>query len=163
MLNILFMLNDSTVDSGTSSGNSSRLIVTGLLMVVLLGMLVLPYFSQKKRNKEYTEMLNSIRVGDLVKTAGGIIGRIMKIVDKGEIKTVILETGSKTDKSYMEIDINMVYCILKSSKAKTDNEENVVEDENEDEDKTEDVDDSENKPEEAETVESPEETSETEE
>ena len=62
------------------------------------------------------DMISSIKVGDLVKTAGGLIGRVTKITDKGEIKTIILETGSKTEKSYMEFDISSVYCVLKSTK-----------------------------------------------
>ena len=86
------------------------------IIVVLLLMLIFPYFTQRKKNKEYVDMLNSIKVGDLVKTAGGIIGKITKITDKGDIKTVILETGSKTEKSYMEFDMSMIYCVLKSTK-----------------------------------------------
>ena len=89
---------------------------TVILIVALLAMLIFPYFTQRKKNKEYMEMLNSIKVGDLVKTAGGIIGKINKITDKGDIKTVILETGSKTEKSYMEFDMSMIYCVLKSTK-----------------------------------------------
>ena len=93
------------------------------IIVVLLLMLIFPYFTQRKKNKEYVDMLNSIKVGDLVKTAGGIIGKITKITDKGDIKTVILETGSKTEKSYMEFDMSMIYCVLKSTKVEEPKEE----------------------------------------
>ena len=96
------------------SGNN--VLFSVILIVALLGMLIFPYFTQRKKNKEYVDMLNSIKVGDLVKTAGGIIGKITKISDKGEIKTVILETGSKTEKSYMEFDMSMIYCVMKSTK-----------------------------------------------
>ncbi len=96
--------------------NVGTIIIYAVLILILVGMLIMPYFTQKKKNQEFVKMLDSIRVGDLVKTAGGIIGKVTKITDKGEIKTVILETGSKTEKSYMEFDMSMIYCVLKSTK-----------------------------------------------
>lgn len=89
--------------------------ITIALIVVFVLMLVMPYFSQKKNRQAYMEMLSNLKVGDMVKTGGGIIGKITKISDKGEIKTVVLETGSKTNKSYLELDISMIYCVLKKS------------------------------------------------
>ena len=97
--------------------NAQTIIIYAVLIVALLAMLIMPYFTQRKKNQEYMKMLDSIKVGDLVKTAGGIIGKITKIQDKGEIKTVILETGAKGSKSTMEFDMSMVYCVLKSTKA----------------------------------------------
>ena len=90
-------------------------LVLGIFALLLVVMLILPYFSQRRKNQEYMNMINSLKVGDLVKTAGGIIGKITKITDKGEFKTVILETGAK-EKSYFELDMSMIYCILKSTK-----------------------------------------------
>ncbi len=106
---------------------SSNVAFSVILIVALLGMLIFPYFTQRKKNKEYVDMLNGIKVGDLVKTAGGIIGKITKITDKGEIRTVILETGSKTEKSYMEFDMSMIYCVLKSTKVEEPKAEEVKE------------------------------------
>ena len=99
-----------------ASQDGNNVVFSVIIIVALLGMLIFPYFTQRKKNKEYVDMLNSIKVGDLVKTAGGIIGKVTKISDKGEIKTVILETGSKTQKSYMEFDMSMIYCVMKSTK-----------------------------------------------
>lgn len=114
------MLNFLCADS-TSQGSS--IVIYIILAVMLIAMLILPYFTNKKRNQQYMDMLSSIHVGDLVKTAGGIIGRVTKITDKGEIKTVILETGSKTEKSYMEFDMTSIYCVLKSTKIEEKKEE----------------------------------------
>ena len=108
------MMNFICADNNMGAGT---IIIYVVLILVLLAMLIMPYFTQKKKNQEFAKMLNSIKVGDLVKTAGGIIGKVTKITDKGEIKTVILETGSKTEKSYMEFDLSMIYCVLKSTKA----------------------------------------------
>ena len=125
-----------------ANANQNQVIIYIVLAVLVIAMLILPYFTQKKRNQQYMDMLSNIRVGDLVKTAGGIIGRVTKITDKGEIKTVILETGSKTDKSVMEFDINSIYCVLKSTKTEEPKEEK------EEETKTEEVKENEEKVEE---------------
>ena len=100
-----------------AANQQNQIVIYIILAVLVIAMLVLPYFTNKKRNQQYMDMLSSIRVGDLVKTAGGIIGKVTKITDKCEIKTIILETGSKSEKSYMEFDINSIYCVLKSTKA----------------------------------------------
>lgn len=121
---------------GGNGGTGSYLLYGGLI-VVLIVMLVLPFFTNRKKNREFQNMLSAIKVGDMVRTAGGIIGKITKITDKGEIKTVIIETGSKSEKSYMEFDISMIYCVLKSSKVETEAKEDKAEE----------------KPEEVETVE----------
>lgn len=98
------------------ANGTSTIIIYVVLIVALVAMLIMPYFTQRKKNREFMEMIDSMKVGDLVKTAGGIIGKITKITDKGDIKTVILETGSKTEKSYMEFDMTMIYCVLKATK-----------------------------------------------
>ncbi len=102
---------------GEATNQTGNIFIYVILIVVLIAMLIVPYISQRRKTKEYEAMINSINVGDLVKTAGGIIGRVKSISDKGEIKTIILETGSKNEKSYMEFDMSMIYCVLKSTKA----------------------------------------------
>ena len=93
-----------------------RHIVYIVLIVMILALFIMPFFTNRRRNKQYIDMISSIKVGDLVKTVGGIIGRVTKITDKGEIKTIILETGAKNEKSSMEFDISAVGCVLKSTK-----------------------------------------------
>lgn len=106
-----------------NANTGSSVVIYIVLAVMVVAMLILPYFTNKKRNQQYMDMISSIKVGDLVKTAGGIIGRVTKITDKGEIKTIILETGSKSDKSTMEFDISSVYCVLQSTKVEETKEE----------------------------------------
>ena len=97
------------------------------IYVVLLGllvvMLVLPMITNRKRAKEYNDMINNINVGDTVRTVGGVIGRIVKINDKEGYKTIILETGAKGNKTTMEFDMASVYTILNSSKKPVENKE----------------------------------------
>lgn len=98
------------------SQSVGSIVIWVVLIVALLIMLILPTFTQRKRNKQFEQMIEGIRVGDTVRTAGGIIGRVVRITKKGEITTVVLETGSKAEKSYTEFDINFINCVLKSTR-----------------------------------------------
>ena len=71
----------------------------------------LPEFAsvnQKKRAKAYQEMQERLRAGDKVQTIGGIVGRISRIKEANGIKTVLIETGDKTNKAVIEFDINAI-------------------------------------------------------
>lgn len=57
-----------------------------LIFVVFYFMLVLP---EKKRKKQYQEMLTSLKVNDEVLTRGGIMGKIVHLQEE----FVILESG----------------------------------------------------------------------
>ena len=138
------MFNFLCEDNATAAAPGINVGVYVILLVALVALIIFPMFTQRKRNREYEAMIGGLKVGDLVKTAGGTIGRIKSISDKGEIKTVILETGSKTEKSYMEFDITMIACVLKSTKTTAETAEESAEEE-EDVEETEEV---------AETVES---------
>ena len=64
------------------------------LMLPMVGVFVLMYFlmirPQKKKEKQATEMRNSIEVGDGVTTIGGIVGRVASIKED----VFVLETGT---------------------------------------------------------------------
>ncbi|MDE5600029.1 MAG: preprotein translocase subunit YajC [Oscillospiraceae bacterium] len=66
-----------------------------IMIVVMFGIF---YFliirPQKKKDKETADMRNSIQVGDVVITIGGIIGLVTSIHDD----TLVLETGSDRSK-----------------------------------------------------------------
>ena len=106
-----------------NANQGNPVVIYIIFAVMVVAMLIMPYFTNKKRNQQYMEMISNIKVGDLVKTAGGIIGRVTKITDKGDIKTIILETGAKSSKSTMEFDISSVYCVLQSTKVEETKDE----------------------------------------
>ncbi len=110
-------------------GGAGNIIIWVVLIVALLFMLIFPTFTQRKRNKEYEQMIQGIRVGDTVRTAGGVIGRVVRITKKGEITTVTLETGSKNEKSFTEFDINFINCVLKSTRVEETSEKTELEEE----------------------------------
>ncbi len=92
---------------------------TWWIYVILIGlvliMLIVPSITNRKRVKEYNQMINSVRVGDTIRTVGGVIGRITKINDKDGYKTIIVETGAKNSKTSMEFDMASVATVLKGS------------------------------------------------
>lgn len=73
--------------------DTTSILIQNVGMIVLL--VVMFYFllirPQQKRFKEHKEMLDALKVGDKVVTAGGLIGTLDKIIDKDE---VIVDLGS---------------------------------------------------------------------
>ncbi len=46
---------------------------------------------QQQRAKQHREMLNNLRRGDTVVTAGGIVGRVAKVKDEGEVMVEVAD------------------------------------------------------------------------
>lgn len=87
---------------------ASSIIWLVILIVMVVVMLVLPSISQKKKVAAYQEMQNRLKAGDKVQTIGGIVGKINRIKEKDGIKTVLIETGDKSNKMVIEFDINAI-------------------------------------------------------
>ena len=64
-----------------------------LLPLVLLAVVFyfFIYRPQKKQEKETRDMRNSLAVGDIITTGGGIIGKVLRIKDN----TVVIESGGQ--------------------------------------------------------------------
>ncbi len=108
------MINFLLSEGNTGSGAGSWWIYVVLIVLVVV-MLVIPTFTNRRRMKDYNQMVDRLRVGDEVRTIGGIIGRVVKINKKGEIATFVLETGAKGSKTTMEFDMNAIGTVLKST------------------------------------------------
>jgi preprotein translocase subunit YajC len=59
-----------------------------LMFVIFYFLLLRP---QQQRAKQHREMVANIRRGDTVVTSGGIIGKVTKVKDDGEIEVEIAE------------------------------------------------------------------------
>ena len=70
-----------------SAGGSTDMIVQ---LVPIVAMIAIVYFilwrPQQRRAREQREMVMAARRGDLVVTAGGLIGRVTKAVDESEVE-----------------------------------------------------------------------------
>lgn len=86
-------------DSTTAVPVDAAMPSTQNLLIQNVGMIVLLVFMfyfllirpQQKRFKEHKEMLDALKVGDKIVTAGGLVGKVDKLVDKDE---VIVDLGN---------------------------------------------------------------------
>lgn len=85
----------------------------GLLAVMVIILVVLPMFTNKKRNKAVNELHSSLRPGDVIKTVGGVIGTITAIREISPVdKEMVIETGEGNNKSSLVFDVQAVYQVI---------------------------------------------------
>lgn len=107
--------------------NGSSIVWLLILIAMVVVMLVLPSVSQKKKIAAYQEMQNRLKAGDKVQTIGGIVGKINRIKEKDGIRTVLIETGDKSNKVVVEFDINAIAGVVEGINPAPTTEEKVEE------------------------------------
>jgi preprotein translocase subunit YajC len=74
-----------------TSANTAPSAISGFIPMILI--FVVFYFllirPQQKKVKLHNLMINNVKKGDVVVTAGGIIGKVEKILDNGEAQILI--------------------------------------------------------------------------
>lgn len=79
--------------AGAAGGGVESMLITILPFVAVFAimyfLIIRPQRSQMKRREE---MLRNIRRGDTVVTGGGIIAKVTKVMDNGELEVQISET-----------------------------------------------------------------------
>lgn len=81
-----------TAAAGPFGGNSDILISVLPFVAVFAIMYFLIIRPQRLVMKRKDEMLKNIRRGDTIITGGGIIGKVTKVMDNGELEVQIAET-----------------------------------------------------------------------
>ncbi|MGD9560071.1 MAG: preprotein translocase subunit YajC [Oscillospiraceae bacterium] len=76
---------------GTESTASSTVPLIAMLAVMGVAVYFLMIRPQKKKEKESTQLRNSIEIGDEVTTIGGIVGRVVSIKED----TFVIETAGE--------------------------------------------------------------------
>ncbi len=110
------MVNNSFLSASGGSNGAMTWIFVGLLVVLVIVLLVVPMFTNKKRAKQTSELHNSLKPGDVIKTVGGIIGTIKEIRKISPVDTeMVIETGDGDNKTTMTFDIQALYMILSRS------------------------------------------------
>ena len=74
-------------NNAQGAGMASSLIMILVMVAIFYFMLIRP---QRKRDKAEAQMRNSLEVGDVVTTIGGIVGRVCNIKDD----LITVETGA---------------------------------------------------------------------
>ncbi len=77
------------ITAAPTGGMAGFIANYGIFILLAVAMVVMIYLPERKRKKQYSNMLSSMKVGDEVFTTGGIIGKIIKIEDS----YIIFETG----------------------------------------------------------------------
>lgn len=67
---------------------TSMLMPLAMIMVVFYFLLIRP---QQKKLKDHQELLKKINRGDTVVTSGGLIGKVIKVVDDHELQVEVGE------------------------------------------------------------------------
>lgn len=91
--------------AGAAPGGADMLIQFApfiLIFVIMYFLLVRP---QQKRAKEHKDMIKNLRRGDVVVMTGGLIGKIVKVVDDGEL---LLDVGDGTAKVPVRVAASLV-------------------------------------------------------
>lgn len=79
---------------------TSMLLLIGIMVVFVLVMII----PQRKRDKKIRAMLEAVKVGDKIRTIGGIYGKIVSINDD----RVIIETAEGTQIEFAKGAISTV-------------------------------------------------------
>lgn len=96
-----------------SAIDTQTIVMIVLLAIMVVVLVLLPMLTNRRRNKAINEMNASLRPGDIIKTVGGIIGKIVEIRDVGpNDKEMVIETGVGDNKSTMVFDIQAVYQVV---------------------------------------------------
>jgi len=67
---------------GGDSGFLIQLVPFILIFIILYFLIIRP---QQRRTKEHQAMIGAIRRGDTIVTSGGLIGRVVKVIDDREL------------------------------------------------------------------------------
>lgn len=108
----MWLLNLLTEEgAGAGSGETTNpilsYIIMGVLIIAIIGLFVWQSINGKKKQKEAQEMVNSLKIGDRVKTIGGVCGFVAQINDAEN--SFVLETGLEDNKSYVKFDKGAIY------------------------------------------------------
>jgi preprotein translocase subunit YajC len=96
--------------NATTGSMVQFVVMMVVLFAIMYFMIIRP---QKKREKLTQQMLAALTVGDKLVTIGGIQGKITQIKDD----TLVLETGSASEKSYVKVSRWAVKEVLKPAEA----------------------------------------------
>ncbi|PTW60050.1 protein translocase subunit yajC [Breoghania corrubedonensis] len=77
--------------TGAAAGGSELLLNILPFILIFAIMYFLIIRPQRQRMKQHQEMVSSLRRGDTVVTTGGIVGKVVKVLDETEAQIEIAE------------------------------------------------------------------------
>ena len=108
----MWLLNLLTGEAGSGNQGAQQdpttsYIIMGVLVIAIIGLFVWQSISGKKKQKEAQDMVNALKVGDRVKTIGGICGFVAEI--NNAENTFVLRTGMEGNESFVKFDKGAIY------------------------------------------------------
>ncbi|SHH37724.1 preprotein translocase subunit YajC [Thermosipho atlanticus] len=103
----------ATAAPSASSGLFQMLFLLLIFFVMMYFLVILP---QKRREKQFKQMIASIRRGDTVVTSGGVVGKVIDVKNE----TLKIKTANTTE---LEISKAFVARVLKNKNEKTEKSE----------------------------------------
>ncbi len=98
VFSLFWALEDGAEAADRSTAGYGQFIgMIGMIVVLVVVFYFFLYRPQKKQERETTEMRNSIELGDVISTVGGIIGVVVRIKDD----MLLIETGA--DRTRLQI------------------------------------------------------------
>ena len=104
---IFNLLSGSGSAENPGKGGWLTWVILGVFAVLMVAFFIWSSRSNKKKQKEAKDMLAAMKIGDKVKTIGGVCGYLYEIND--EENTIVLETGTAEKKSYVKFDRAAIY------------------------------------------------------
>ncbi|MEI2385965.1 preprotein translocase subunit YajC [Breoghania sp. JC706] len=77
--------------TGAAAGGGELLLNILPFILIFAIMYFLIIRPQRQRMKQHQEMVNSLRRGDTIVTSGGIVGKVVKVLDDAEAQIEIAE------------------------------------------------------------------------
>lgn len=101
------ILNLLAEEGKNQGGGWTSYLMIGILIIAIIGLFVWQTISGKKKQKEAQNMVNSLKIGDRVKTIGGVCGFVAEINDAEN--TFVLRTGMEGKESFVKFDKGAIY------------------------------------------------------
>jgi preprotein translocase subunit YajC len=90
----------------TQQGNPLTMLLFFVAIFVIFYLLIIR--PQQKRAREHRDMLENVRTGDRVLTAGGLIGNVVGTKDADGIQVVVLKVSEDTKVEVARANIQQV-------------------------------------------------------
>ncbi|MGN1100125.1 MAG: preprotein translocase subunit YajC [Christensenellales bacterium] len=100
-------MNYLLLEENTISTSWPLLLILGVFLVLMIVMSIVP---QRKRQKQMAEMMNSMKVGDEIRTVGGLAGFITAIDETG---LLTINVGTEESPTYIKLMREGIYQVIK--------------------------------------------------
>lgn len=94
------------------------IIIMGVIVVGIIGLFIWQSISSKKKRQQAEETVEKLKIGDRVKTIGGVCGFVAEI--NNQENTFVLETGMEGKKSYVKFDKAAIYQTAPANSVQTE-------------------------------------------